>query len=117
MLLLINRLRFLFLFIVLLFFFLIKAISTQMGWVNNPDILFSVIIISSIFIIGNRTRLLIAFISIFILSILVFHLLGFYFDLKVVSVLRLVTVIMFLLIMTSYCFYFTLQDRTISITT
>ena len=46
---LINRYRFLYVFIVLVLFFLIKAVNEQFGWFKLADILLAVIVVSSLF--------------------------------------------------------------------
>jgi voltage-gated potassium channel len=114
---LIYRFRFLYLFIVLIFFFLIKAIGTQFGLFRLSDQFFSIIFIVSIFIIGQRIRALITTIALLFLAIIILNILALYVDSIVIAALRLLIMIGFLTVMTGYCFYFTLQDKTISITT
>jgi voltage-gated potassium channel len=117
MLKLINRFRFLFLFIVLISFFLTKSICMQFGWFKHSDSFFAILIMASIFIIGQRIRLLITIIIILILTIGGIQLLALYLDLRIITALKLLSAIGYLIVMASYCFYFALQDTTISITT
>jgi len=114
---LINRYRFLYVFIVLVLFFLIKAVNEQFGWFKLADILLAVIVVSSLFIIGHREQLLLSIISTIIALIIGFHLLEFYISLTAIAEIRLVVSIGFLIFLTSYCLYFTAQDKTVSVTT
>lgn len=114
---LINRFRFLYVFIILILFFLFKAINEQLGWFKLADILFAVIIFSGLLIIGHRERLLSSLISMLIVLIIGLHLLEFYFSITVITGMRLLISIGFLILLTSYCLYLTAQDKTISVTT
>lgn len=114
---LILRYRFLSLFMILIFFCLYKAVSTQCGWPDRTDIVFAVIIASTLLIIGNNKNLLALVISLIGSIQIILILLQFYYDTEMLELLRLLIVIIFFVVMTYFCLYFTLQDKTISATT
>ncbi|KTD43136.1 hypothetical protein [Legionella parisiensis] len=51
---LINRLRFMLLFFLLILFCLFKAITTQFYWTDPPGIIFAVLIGSCLLVIGHK---------------------------------------------------------------
>lgn len=114
---LINRLRFLYLFILLISFCFFKGINTQLQLTAHADIIFALLITSSILIIGHAERLLISLLFILAAVIILFYFLNLYCEPLTISAMRLLFIITYFIVMTYLCLYFTLQDKTISITT
>jgi voltage-gated potassium channel len=114
---LIKRFRFLFLFILLLLFCLFKAIISQMGDFHLTNIVFGLLIASSLVIIGHKEGLLLTLITAILLAVLVLYLLRFYYNETLIDPVRALIVCAFFILMTVFCLYFTAQDQTISITT
>ncbi|KTD14687.1 Ion channel [Legionella gratiana] len=113
---LISRYRFLALFVILIAFCFFKAITAQLGWADRSDIIFGILTASSLFIIGRNKNVLFLIAALIFLRISLF-ILEYYFDVIHVNTLRLLIIIIFLILMTFFCLYFTLQDQTISVTT
>lgn len=114
---LITRFRFLSLFIILISFTLFKAINAQLGWFDRVDIVFAILIISSLLIIGHKNNLLLLLIILLVSVDSTFLWLQHYYGSVVIEATKLLFVVVFLILMTSLCLFFTLQDKTISITT
>lgn len=112
-----HKYRFLCLFIILISFCLFKAINAQLGYFEQISIIFSVLILSNLFIIGQKENLLVSSVSTLIILMIALYLLSLYYDKLVIDYLRLSIVIGFLILMTYLCLYYTAQDKTISITT
>lgn len=114
---LIAHYRFLSLFIILILFCLFKAVNAQLGWFERIDIVFAIFIASSLLIIGHRNKLLLLLIVFFIFTYIIFFFLQIYYNSVAIDALKLLFVIFFFILMTLFCLYFTLQDKTISLTT
>ena len=114
---LINRLRFLFLFIVLILFCLYKAINAQFGWFERTDIIFAILISSCLLIIDHKDKLLVVFVAAILCLVLVFNFLSVFIDPRLVSILRIAVIISFFILMLYYCLHCIAQDKTISVTT
>lgn len=114
---LIVRYRFLSLFIILILFFLFKAVNAQLGWFERIDIAFAILIASSLLIIGHKNNLLLLLIVFLVLTYFNFLLLQIYYSSVVIDALKLLFIIFYFILMTALCLIFTLQDKTISLTT
>ncbi|MBI2785247.1 MAG: two pore domain potassium channel family protein, partial [Legionella longbeachae] len=114
---LIARYRFLSLFIILILFCLYKAVNAQLGWFERIDIVFAVFIASSLLIIGHKNKLLLFLMVFFVFIYFIFLILQTYYNSTVVEALKLLFVVVFFILMTCFCLFFTLQDKTISLTT
>lgn len=114
---LIAHYRFLSLFIILILFCLFKAINTQLGWFETIDIVFAVFIASSLLIIGHKNNLLRLSTLFILITYFIFALLQAYFHSVVIEAFKLLFVVLFFVLMAVSCLIFTLQDRTISLTT
>ncbi|KTD46235.1 ion channel [Legionella quateirensis] len=114
---LLSRYRFLALFIILILFCLFKAVNSQLGWFDRTDIVFAILIASSLLIIGQKNNTLIMLISWLVSAEILLFLLSLYWDQATIYALKLLVIIAFFILMTSFCLYFTLQDKTISVTT
>jgi len=117
MLLLITRYRFLSLFIILLTFSLFKAVNTQFGWFNINGLIFGILTASSLLIIGHKERSVFYLITTIVFIYLFLLILKHYFNESTINSLRFLIIIVFLILMTTLCLYFTLKDKTISVTT
>lgn len=114
---LIARYRFLSLFIILILFCLFKAVNAQLGWFERIDIAFAILIASSLLIIGHKNNLLLLLIVVLVLTYFSFLLLQIYYSSIVIDALKLLFIIFYFILMTALCLIFTLQDKTISLTT
>ncbi|KTD53750.1 Inward rectifier potassium channel Kirbac3, 1 [Legionella santicrucis] len=114
---LISRYRFLALFIILIAFCLFKAVYAELGWTDRTDVVFGLLTASSLLIIGQNKHVLLFITALVLLKITLLILQYFFFNETALNVIRLFTVIIFLILMTYFCLCFTLQDQTISITT
>lgn len=115
---LIARYRFLALFIILIAFCFFKAAYVQLGWFERTNVVFAILIASSLLIIGHRSTSLLFLIVILVVSELILSILHHYFGMTMISEpILLSIIIIFFIVMTSFCLYFTLQDQTISVTT
>lgn len=112
----INRLRFLFLFIVLISYCFFKAFGSQFGF-TITDILFGVLIASGLLIIGHREKQLIILISSIVAILIGLKLCPYFLSSEAIMALRLIFSLIFLVWMTYYCLYFTNLDKSISVTT
>lgn len=114
---LIKKWRFLFLFFVILFFCLLKAIEAQTGIQTVADLFLISLISASLIAIAERKQKLIY--ALFILGILEIGLIAV--NLWLINFpnhfLKLLFGLLFFLLMTVTCIKLTLQDKTISITT
>jgi len=117
MLLLITRYRFLSLFIILLTFSLFKAVNTQFGWFNINGLIFGILTAPSLLIIGHKERSVFYLITTIVFIYLFLLILKHYFNESTINSLRFLIIIVFLILMTTLCLYFTLKDKTISVTT
>lgn len=114
---LISRYRFLSIFIILIVFCLLKAVNAQFGWFERIDIFFAILIASSLLIVGHKNTVLLSFIIFIIFTYVLLLVLQAYYASSVVQALKLFFAVFFFILMTIFCLYFTLQDKTISITT
>ncbi len=117
MLLLITRYRFLSLFMILLAFCLFNAVRSQIGWPDKTDIVFAILIASSLLIIGHKERSVLLLIAAIVLIDLVLLVLSYYCNESFINGFSFLITIVFLILMTTLCLYFTLKDKTISVTT
>ena len=99
---------------IILFF---KAVNAQLGWFKRIDIVFAVFIASSLLIIGHKNKLLSFLMVLFVFIYFIFLILQAYYNSAVVESLKLLFVVFFFILMTYFCLFFTLQDKTISLTT
>lgn len=113
----ITKYRFFFIFMVLFIYCLLKAIHAQLGWFNQTGIILAVLITSSILITGHQEKLLVRAILLIIAVTIIFHLVSLFFDNKMIHILRLLLTIGFFMLMNYFCLLFTVQDKTISMTT
>ncbi len=105
------------LFMLLIVFCLFKAIATQFLWWDLHEIVFALLIGSCLLIIGHRENLVILLLTSIILLQIVLFVLQFCCSEQLINALRILAVIAYLVILNYFCLYFTLQDKTISITT
>lgn len=115
---LIARYRFLALFVILVAFCLFKALHMQLGWFERTNVVFAILMASSLLIIGHRSKILLSLIVMLAVAELALLILRYYFGGTVISEpVLLAVVIFFLIAMTAFCLCYTLQDQTISVTT
>ncbi|ASQ46654.1 potassium channel family protein [Legionella clemsonensis] len=114
---LIERLRFLFLFFVLLLFCFTKALDAQFGLWRLGDVIFSVLIIYSLIIIGDRSRRLLQVLIVLAIIEGIFLLLSFLFDYPLLGVIKAFFTMLYFALMTAVCLRYTFADKTIDITT
>ncbi|CDZ76504.1 Ion channel [Legionella massiliensis] len=114
---LLKKLRFLFLFIVILAFCLLRAIVAQTGQRPILDIFFLVLIVLSLIGIAEQKQKFIY--SLFLLGAIEISLIlmNFWSVNFPIHSLKLLFAVLFFLLMTIACLRLTLKDKTISITT
>jgi len=113
----IKKLRFLFLFIVLISFFYLKAVSPSSEWFFLKDWFFIFLIIVSILVIGHKEKWLISVMLLILLIEAFIHLLSFFIALELIEVIEMTVSSLFCILMAVACIYISLKDKTISITT
>jgi len=114
---LIARYRFLALFIILIAFCLVKAANTQLAYFARIDIFFAGFIASSLLIIGQKNTLLRLFIVFFMAAYLILLFLQIHHGSILIEALKSLFTAFFFISMACFCLFFTLQDKTISLTT
>jgi hypothetical protein len=102
---------------ILLAFCLFKAVNAQLGWSDRTDIVFAILTASSLLIIGHKERSVLFLITSIVLIDLVLLVLRHYCNESTINGLSFLITIVFLILMTNLCLYFTLKDKTISVTT
>ncbi|CAM2878360.1 Ion channel [Legionella steigerwaltii] len=114
---LIKKLRFLFLFFVILIFCMLRAIDALTGIRPIADLFLITLIITSLIVIAEHKQKFVY--ALFILGVFEIGLIAI--NIWIISfpehILRLLFGILFFLLMTITCIQLTLQDKTISITT
>lgn len=114
---LIKRLRFLFLFFVILIFCMLRAIEAQTGIRPIADLFLITLIIMSLIVIAEHKQKFLFYL--FLLGL--FEICLIIIDLWIINlpehILKLLFGMLFFLLMTLSCIKLTLQDKTISITT
>ncbi len=105
------------LFILLIVFCLFKSIATQLHWWELHEIVFALLIGSCLLIIGHKEKLVITLITSIILIQIVLFVLHFCCSKQLIDAFRTFSIIVYLVILNYFCLYFTLKDKTISITT
>lgn len=111
---LINKLRFMLLFFLLILFCLFKAITAQFYWTDPPEIIFAVLIGSCLLVIGHKEKLLLILVAALIVIQIVFLGLHYCCSKQLIYVLRTILVIIYLIVQNYFCLYVTLKDQTIS---
>ncbi|KTC82605.1 ion channel [Legionella cherrii] len=114
---LIKKLRFLFLFFVILIFCMFRAIDAQTGLWPIADLFLITLIIMSLIVIAEHKQKFLR--GLFVLG--VFEIVLIAINIWIISfpehILKLLFGMLFFLLMTATCIRLTLQDKTISITT
>ena len=114
---LLKRLRFLFLFFVILAFCLLKAIEAQTGLLLDLDVILLVLILTSLVVISEHKKLFFIFLLIPGLIEIGFIIINAWVIDFSTHTLRLLFATLFFLVMTTACIRLTIQDKTIDITT
>lgn len=117
MLLLMRKLRFLFLFLTTLLFCLITAINAEAGLPEATNFIFGILFVTSIFVIGeHEEKLFLGLIAIGTIQ-LVQIALGIWITHMALAGLKAFVGMVFFVVLAVACLRLTLQDKTISITT
>ncbi|CEK09977.1 potassium channel family protein [Legionella hackeliae] len=114
---LIERLRFLFLFFVLIFFCITKALDAQYDIWRLGDVILSVLIIYSLVIIGDRARALLRILIILAVCEAVFLSLSLLFAYPLIGVIKAFFTMLYFALMAAVCLRYTFADKTIDVTT
>lgn len=113
----VERFRFLFLFIVLIAFFLFKAISKEFQHENLGSFIFIFLIIYSLYVIGHKKRFLILTLSFIALAEIIFFIANAWVNLHILLIMKVIFAILFFSMMTYACILFMLMDKSICVTT
>lgn len=114
---LIKRLRFLFLFFVLLLFCFSKALESQFELSRVTDLFFLILIICSLVLIGERgNKLLLLILGIAFIELLLI-VISLWLAQSWVGVIKAFFATCYFSLMTAGCLHYTLADKTISVTT
>lgn len=113
----IEQYRFLFLFIVMICFFLVKSLSAQIGRYEIATAFFLVLIVYSLYVIGNKSKKLILSLLITGIAEAIFVLFSDALDSLTLLAGKSFFAIIFFSLMTYACMLFTLADKKITVTT
>lgn len=113
---LIERVRFLFLFFVLMIFCFTKALDAQFGFWGLADIILFILIVYSLVIIGDKSSKLLT-VLMFLVVIEGFLLIcSFLLSFPIIGVIKAFFTMLYFILMTAVCLRYTLADKTIDIT-
>lgn len=114
---LIERLRFLFLFFVLLLFCFIKALDAQFLWEGFADLFLFILIVCSLVVIGEETkRFLLGLIIIAVIELALLTV-SFFTDQLMWAVIKAFFTMIYFVLMAAACLHYTLRDKRIDVTT
>ncbi|KTD62568.1 potassium channel family protein [Legionella spiritensis] len=114
---LLRKLRFLFLFFVILLYCLVRAIEAQTGVWYITDYLLVVLIVASLLVIGQQEQKLLVWLVGLALLQTGLILAELWIGKTTAELLKSVFAVLFFLLMTVACIRLTLKDKTISVTT
>ncbi|KTD23615.1 Ion channel [Legionella lansingensis] len=114
---LIEKLRFLFLFAVLILFCLTKAVDAQFGFFEFGNLIFFVLIGFSLFIIGKGSKALLLLIAFLMMTEVLCVLLSFLLAHPMVELIKTFFAMLYFLLMAIVSLRYTLADKTIDVTT
>lgn len=114
---LIERLRFLFLFIVLILFCFTKAIDSEFGFWGLGDFILFVLIAFSLVLIGEKSRTFLLLLIVLSIAELFCVLLAFLFVHPMIGIIKAFFTTIYFCLMASVCLRYTFADKTIDVTT
>ena len=117
MLLLMRKLRFLFLFLITLLYCLITAMNAEMGLPKFSDLIFAILLVTSLLVIGEKEDKFLGWLIALGIIQLVQITLSIWITHVALVALESFFGLCFFLLLTVACLRLTLQDKTISVTT
>ncbi len=114
---LIKTFRFLYLFVMIVGFCFFKALDPHWGPLELADLFFLILAITSLLVISNKEKWVLAALVLMIIIEIALSALGFVIGNQTLVVIKNFVGAFFFLFMAGYCIYFTMQDSSISIST
>ncbi len=113
----IEKLRFLFLFFIILIFCLSKALDAQFDLLGLTDFFLFILIVCSLAVIGKGAKILLGVLLGVILIELLLLGISIFFDRLFISSIKPFFTMLYFLIMAGGCLHYTLLDKEINVTT
>jgi voltage-gated potassium channel len=113
----IEKYRFMFLFIVMLLFFIFKAVSMEMNSRELASLVFILLIVYSLYVIGNQQRFLMIVLACAATGEIVLLFINEFIESDVLLPYKMLFAIIFFGLMTYACIIYMLKDKQITLTT